>query len=284
MDAKTKLCAVIGNPIGHSLSPQIHNAAFAELRLNFAYVAFQVEDVAAAMAGVRGLGIVGLSITIPHKVTSMAEMDQVDPVAQGIGCINTVHNVDGKLVGYNTDGLGAMNSLLEAGCKLDGSKVLVLGSGGAARAIAVTLAHKCELNSMTILGVIKDEREKLAQDVAAGTEAPVVNDDVNEETLAEHVPSSDVIIHCTPIGMHPKTDDTLVPEDLFREGQTVFDAVYNPLETVLLKQASAKKCRTIRGMEMFVRQAVAQFELWTGETAPYDVMAKVVRDALESKA
>lgn len=283
MDAKTRLCAVIGNPIGHSLSPQIHNAAFAELGLNYAYVAFEVEDVPAAIQGVRALGIAGLSVTIPHKVATMLEVDEVDPVAQDIGCVNTVVNHDGILSGYNTDGFGALNALLAAGCDLDGRSVLILGSGGAARAIAITLAHKCLLEKMTILGVIEEERSILAEQAQSQTCFAVEHGDLTAEILEETLPQHDVLIHCTPVGMYPKTTETVVPESLLRPELWVFDVVYNPFETTLLKQAKARGCQVVPGVEMFVRQAVTQFELWTGQEAPIKVMFDVVVRALENR-
>jgi len=265
------------------LSPQIHNAAFAELGLNYSYVAFEVDDVPGAMEGVRALGIAGLSVTIPHKVATMVEMDEVDPVAQDIGCVNTVVNSEGRLIGYNTDGLGALHALLAAGCDLDGRSVLILGSGGAARAIAITLAHKCLLEKMTILGILEEERTILAQQAQSQTCYVVEHADLAESVLQEILPQHDVLIQCTPVGMYPKTEATLVPESLLRPDLWVFDVVYNPLETMLLRQAKALGCHVVAGAEMFVRQAAAQFELWTGETAPINVMFDVVLEALQRR-
>ena len=282
MDAKTRLCAVIGHPIGHSLSPQIHNAAFSEKNLNYVYVAFEVQDVRAALEGVRALGIAGLSVTIPHKVAAMQEMDMIDPIAEDIGCINTVVNQEGQLLGLNTDGLGALNSLLESGCDPKGKNVLLLGSGGAARAIAFTLAHKETPQSLTILGIEEQERSKLARDLGAKTAVNVREFNSDAEALAKWVPASDVIIHCTPVGMYPKIENSLVPPGMLRKNQWVFDVVYNPLETLLIRTAKQQGCQTVRGIEMFVRQAVAQFELWTRESAPVKTMFKVVQDALKA--
>ncbi|MCH5374112.1 MAG: shikimate dehydrogenase, partial [Planctomycetes bacterium] len=167
VDAKTKVCAVFGHPVGHSLSPAMHNAAFEALGLPYVYVAHDVPpgSVARALDGIRVMGYRGLSVTIPHKTEAMHGVDEVDATAQGIGCINTVVNEDGRLLGFNSDGRGALNALREAGVDPKGKQVLMLGSGGAARAIAVTLACEAPPERMCILGVQMDELQQLVADV-----------------------------------------------------------------------------------------------------------------------
>jgi shikimate dehydrogenase len=279
----TRFCMVIGDPIAHSLSPAIHNAAYAELGLDFVYVACRVADVKGALAGMRALdNFRGMSVTIPHKVSVMAHMDEIGDVDRAIGAINTVVHEADRLVGLNTDGPGALKALVDAGVDLDGKNVLMLGSGGAARAIAFTLAWDNRLAQLKLLDIDREMLAGLAADLTAGTRAAIASEVMTEEILAAAMATADVIIHCTPIGMHPKTDASLVPPALFRPGQVVFDVVYTPLETKLLADARAKGLQTISGVEMFVNQAVLQFERFTGADAPIEVMRRVVMEHLTS--
>jgi shikimate dehydrogenase len=282
IDAKTRVCALFGHPVGHSRSPEIHNAAFEALGLPFVYVAHDIEpgQVGQALAGVRALGYRGLSVTIPHKVEAMHGVDAVDEIAQGIGCINTVVNDGGRLTGYNSDGLGALGALRDAGADPAGKRTVVLGSGGAARAITVTLAREAPPSLMTILGVVPDELERLVQDVRQRGRATVAGHLLTPEVLARELETAEILLHCSPIGMHPKDNESLVPTQLLRPGLVVFDAVYNPRRTKLLREAAAAGCRTIEGIEMFLGQAYVQFELWTGQRAPRDVMRRVLEEKL----
>jgi|CXWL01.1.fsa_nt_gi shikimate dehydrogenase len=276
INAHTQLCGILGNPVEHSLSPAIHNAAFQMLGLNFVYLAFRVEDLPGAVKGLRALGnLRGFSVTIPHKVAAMSLLDEVEPTALKIGSINTIVIEQGRLKGYNTDASGAMRAMKEAGVSLSGQRVVLLGSGGAARAIAFALAGE-GVGGLTMLGIDDKERQGLARDVQEKTGLRVEEGPPTEERLAQVLPSAQVLLHCTPIGMHPKVDATTVPAQLLGSHLTVMDIVYNPLETRLLREAKAAGCRTIRGVEMFVHQAVAQFELWTGKPAPVEVMRHVL--------
>ncbi len=280
IDGKSRVCAVIGNPVEHSLSPALHNAAFAEKGLNMCYVAFRVEDIEAAMAGVKGLNLLGLSVTIPHKVAVMGCLDEVDETAGRIGSVNTVLNREGRLIGYNSDGMGAVRALREADVPMTDEKVTILGSGGAARAIAFTLGKEVALREMVLLGVEVDECRRLAEDLEKALPFPVRWEAMNLETLGRHVPDSAGLIHCTPVGMNPHEEQTVLDRQLLCPGQFVFDIVYNPLRTRLLQEAEQVGCRTVQGVEMFIHQAVFQFELWTGEQAPVECMRRVVMEAL----
>lgn len=276
INTRTKLCGVIGNPVDHSLSPAIHNAAFQRLGLNFVYLAFRVEDLPAAIRGIRALGNVrGFSITIPHKIAVIPHLDQVETTAQHIGAVNTIVVENGALTGYNTDASGALRALTDAGVTLTDRRVLMLGSGGAARAIAFAF-RDTGIERLTILGIDDAERYGLAHDLREKTRLKVEDDRLDEETLRRTVPESQVLLHCTPLGMSPKINDTAVPAALFHPSLTVMDIVYNPLETRLLREAKAAGCKAIRGIEMFLNQAVAQFELWTNQSAPADVMRAVL--------
>ncbi len=282
MDAKTRLCAVIGNPIEHSLSPAIHNAAFDYLGLNYVYVAFRVRDVSSAVAGVRGLGIRGLSVTIPHKVEVIKHLDEVDEVAERIGSVNTIVNDGKKLKGYTTDGTAALRSLEEKGVDINGKRILILGSGGVARAIAFTLIMKKRPASIIIGGVIQKEIDKLVQDISSTKNIfQAKGFIVNDESLEKRVQDVDILIQCTPIGMYPKTNNTPVPKRFLRNSLVVFDVIYNPFKTRLLKEAEETGCVVVSGIDMFVYQAALQFELWTKQSAPIDVMKKALLENLK---
>lgn len=277
LDAKTKVFAVIGDPIGHSLSPVMHNRAFEDMGINAVYTAFNVkaEELGDAIKGFRALGFGGVNVTIPHKVNVMDYVDKLSDEARIIGAVNTIEFGD-KIIGHNTDGMGALRALKDAGADPRGKKVLLLGSGGAARAIAVTLALRGDISYLTILGVIQEEVEKLAGDVTKNTQLDVVGALLNENTLGNEIGNVDFIIHATPVGMHPKTDESLVSRDLFRKGQVVMDIVYNPRETKLIKEAKKAGCVSVEGLEMFVNQGVEAEKIWLGVEAPSRLMKDVV--------
>jgi shikimate dehydrogenase len=272
-----------GNPVEHSLSPAIHNRAFAELGLDFVYLAFRVEDVRSALSGMRALeNFRGMSVTIPHKVAILDVLDEIDEVDRQIGSINTVVNEHGRLIGSGSDGPGARQALHDAGIEPGKQNVLILGSGGAARAIAFNLAHDDPPASLTILGILEDELGKLADDLREKTRIAVSAGPLTRENLARYLAASSVLIHATPIGMHPKVDASLVPPELLHTDLSVMDIVYNPYQTQLLRNAEAKGLKVIPGIEMFVNQAMIQFEKWTGQAAPRGIMREVVLDHLTS--
>jgi shikimate dehydrogenase len=277
INAQTKLCGLLGNPVDHSLSPAIHNAAFQKLGLNFVYLAFRVENLAGAIQGIRSLGnLRGFSVTIPHKVAVIPFLDEVETTAKHIGSVNTIVVEDGKLTGYNTDASGALRALQNAGVSLKGRRVLMLGSGGAARAIAFALAMDKAIAGLTILGVDEKERRGLITDLKARTPLHVEEGPLSEDWLDRTIKDSHILLHCTPIGMHPKVEESCVPASLLRSHLMVMDIVYNPRETKLLREAKQAGCLTIRGLEMFLNQAIGQFALWTGQAAPADVMRAVL--------
>ncbi|MFH0812853.1 MAG: shikimate dehydrogenase [Pseudomonadota bacterium] len=282
INAKTKVCILIGDPVEHSFSPLIHNAGFQELGVNFVYVAFQVKskDIGNAIKGIKALNIRGASITLPHKVTAIEYMDRLDPVARKIGSINTIVNENGELKGFSSDGMGALKALHDHKVELDGKNVLILGSGGVARAIAFTLVMNTRLNRLSVLGIIKDEIEALVNNLQTVTETEVQGTVMEENILQKSMLSSHILINCTPRGMYPKAEESPVPRDFLRKELLVFDVVYNPPKTKLLQDAQSLGCDTISGIEMFINQAVLQFELWTGVKAPEAVMKKVILDHL----
>lgn len=277
IDSDTRICGVIGHPIGHSFSPIIHNAGYAALNLNFVYLALDVHDVAGCLAGFRAIhGFRGLSVTIPHKLAVISHLDQVDDTARKVGSVNTISKSDGALVGTTTDGPGTLRAFQEAGVDLRGRRIVFLGSGGAVRAVAFAMADRAGPESIRILGrtavnvgrLVGDLRDKTGAEVSAGSL------DADLETA---VAEADVVVQGTPIGMHGSdTDESIVPDDLLQPRHVVFDMVYRPLKTRLILDAERRGCRTIPGIEMLLHQAALQFELWTGRKAPLPAM----RDAL----
>lgn len=279
----TQVCAVIGNPVEHSLSPAIHNAAFESLDLDYVYVACPVEDVRGAMDGMRAFkNFRGMSVTIPHKIEVMKYVDEISPVDRKIGSINTVIHDGDRLIGLGTDGAGALKALTDGGVTVEGKNVLMLGAGGAARAVSFTLALSTKLNELALLDINKAQLEGLKTDLETGTDAIIRSFVMNEHSLAAAMERADLIINCTPIGMHPKVDASLIPKALFRSGQVVFDIVYTPLETKLLADARSCGLKVISGVEMFINQAALQFEQFTGVEAPVEVMRRVVMEHLRS--
>jgi shikimate dehydrogenase len=277
----TKLCAVIGDPVSHSLSPAIHNRAFQELGLDFVYLAFRVEDLRSAVSGVRALeNFRGLSVTIPHKVAILEYLDEVAEVDRQIGSINTVVSEGGRLRGFGSDGPGARQALVQGGVEVAGEPVLILGSGGAARAIGFDLAHHAAPSSLVILGVVEGELEALVRDLKERTGVNAAGELLSDRTLERRLAESRVLIHATPVGMHPGDHQCLVPPAWMHRDLAVMDIVYNPYQTELLKRAKARGLETVPGIEMFVNQALLQFEAWTGERAPRQVMREVVLDHL----
>lgn len=277
INAHTQLCGLLGNPVEHSLSPAIHNAAFQKLGLNFVYLAFKVEDLAGALKGLRALGnLRGFSVTIPHKVAVIPLLDEVEQTAKNIGAVNTIVIENGRLIGSNTDASGALRALTDAGIALKGQRVLMLGSGGAARAIAFALGAGTGIAGLTLLGIDDKERQGLVKDLRAKTSLQLTDGTITDDALRRAIDESQVLLHCTPLGMHPNVNHSCVPASLLKPHLTVMDIVYNPLDTKLLKDARAAGCKTIRGIEMFLNQAVGQFELWTKQKAPVDVMRQVL--------
>lgn len=282
IDASFTVCALLGMPARHSMGPLIHNTAFEALGLPFVYVAHDVvpADLGKAMEGVRALAYRGLSITMPHKVTALSLVDEADELATVIGCINTVVNDGGRLRGYNTDGLGALFALSNAGIDPTGRRVTILGSGGAARAIAGTLALRAKPSELILLGVVEKELLVLGEDLRERTSARVVTQLLDTTSLSQAASNAEILLHCSPIGMTPNSDATLVPKSLLRSEMAVFDAVYNPRRTKLIQDAAKAGCQVVEGMEMFLGQAMIQFKLWTGCEAPAAVMRQVIEARL----
>ena len=264
----TKIYGVLGNPIGHSLSPVMHNAAFKAAGVNALYAAFESSDLKRSIVGMRALGICGMSVTIPFKTSVIPCLDELDSLAERIGAVNTIVNKSGRLKGYNTDGLGAMKAL-EAKIDLAGKRCVLVGAGGAARGIGFMARE----SGMAL--VVANRSVDRGRALAAFLKCRFIPLERIRET------KTDVLIQTTPVGMFPHENASPVPDDMLQEGMTVMDAIYNPLETRLLKSARAKGCNTISGLEMFIHQGAEQFRLWTGLDPDVDLMRSTVKNALE---
>jgi shikimate dehydrogenase len=261
---------VIGDPIGHSLSPVLQNAGFAARRMNAIYLPFLVHDLKDFLGAVGPLGIKGFSITIPHKERILRHLDGCDPLAEKIGAVNTVVvRGNGKLYGYNTDYVGVLRTL-QTRIPLQNSRVLILGAGGAARAVAFALA---EAGASVCVSARRIEKAKsLAR--AAGGEA-IARKQLRGEFF-------DAIVNATPVGMHPNVRQSPLDANELN-CRLVFDTIYRPRETRLLQLAARRGIQTVSGLDMFVAQGTAQWEIWTGERAPYDTMRRAVLRALEQE-
>jgi len=281
VSGKTKICAIIGDPVEHTMSPAMHNAAFQKMGLDYLYIPFRVapEQLPQAVAGLKSLNVAGFNVTIPHKVAVMPLLDGLDPLAEKIGAVNTVVNEDGKLRGYNTDAEGFYRVLLEQGFSLQGKNVVLLGAGGAARALAYILAEKGA--RLTIL----NRRQELdwAENIAR-----FILDDLNKEVkvfelgnISKALPGADLLVNATSVGMSPADNASPVPAPLLEKVPVVFDIVYNPLKTRLLKEAAAAGAQTISGIDMLAWQGALSFEKWTGKSAPVDLMRQEAVKMLE---
>lgn len=272
IDANTKICCLIGDPVEHSLSPLIHNAGYQTLGINYVYVPFRVKDIKQAIEGIRGLGIRGASITLPHKTSAIKYIDQIDPLAKEIGAVNTIVNDDNVLTGFNTDCGAALKALAEV-VPLGGKKAVLIGSGGAASAIAVGL--KKNGVELVVLNRTEDKASELAKLVNA--------EDFGSLERLPVVSSADILINATSVGMWPKANESIIPKHLLHNRLTVFDTVYNPKETRLLAEARERGCVIVYGYKMLLYQAAMQFELFTGHQAPLPAMESALTQALEGE-
>jgi len=258
----------------------MHNAAFNDLKLDFVYVAFRVkkEELGNALSGVRSLGIHGLNVTMPHKNAVINHLDETDPTAKFIGAVNTVLNDDGKLIGFNTDGAGALKALTENGVDLLGKKLLLLGAGGAAKAIAFQAAQ--EVEELRILNRTAEKAKRLAEVLRRKFNKRIKGNSLSANLIKEEVKDSDILINATSVGMHPNIDQSLVDPEWLRPDLCVMDIVYNPIETRLTKDAKSIGAKVISGIEMLIYQGAASFEVWTNSPAPVQVMKQAVLSKL----
>ncbi len=271
INTDTKIYGIIANPVGHSMSPDIHNAAFDKLNLNCLYLPFKVDgEPNAFIEDFKQIPVYGYSVTIPHKESVQKSLSQIEPLAQQIGAVNTiVMQKNNELHGYNSDCWAAINAV-ENKINLTDKNCLIIGAGGAARAIAFGLQSRQA--NISICNRTFEKAQNLAKECngLAITQAEV-------QSI-----KWDVILNTTSVGMSPNTDETPFDKNGFTPNCVVFDAIYNPLETKLLKEANSKQAKTINGVEMFIAQGARQFELWTGAKAPKDIMQNVMLAKLKN--
>lgn len=283
---KTKIIGIFGDPIEHSLSPLMHNQAFQVLDLDYTYVPFNVKknDLRDAIASIVKLGLVGINVTIPHKEAVISLLDEVSTDAKLIGAVNTIVNDNGKLVGYNTDGAGFYQSLVRViGEKPRDKKILILGTGGASRAVAFQLALE-DAGELILTNRNFEKADKLAEEVTNNTKAKVDTIEFTTANMELIVPQADIIINTTPIGMYPNINKIpIIDTKLINPKTIVSDLIYNPHKTLLLRQAEEKGALVVPGIGMLLYQGVLAFEKWTGQRAPVDVMDKVLMEFLFNK-
>lgn len=274
----TNVVGLIGHPVEHSFSPPMHNAAFKALKMDYVYTAFDVNpnDLENAIKGAEALNIKGFNVTIPHKIEVMKYLSEIDDVAGLIGAVNTIDFKN--LKGYNTDGIGAIKAIEEV-TSVKNKNVLIAGAGGASRAISFYLA-KYGVDNLTILNRNIERAASLAGDVL---DSALINN-VKSDSISkinDYLSDADILINTTPVGMHPNVDvDPIASSDCMHENLVVFDAVYNPNETVLIKEAIKAGAKPVYGIKMLLYQGAESFEIWTGRKAPVDVMENALTKTL----
>ncbi|MBW3625815.1 MAG: shikimate dehydrogenase [Armatimonadetes bacterium] len=274
--SSTKLLAVIGDPVKHSFSPLMQNAAVRALGLDLCYVAFHVrpESVGAALNGMRALNIMGMNVTVPHKEAVIPFLDEISDEAARVGAVNTIHHIEGRLIGYNTDVYGILTSLKEtAGLAPLPPTVAVLGASGAARGVVYGLGTRPEVERILIYNRTPEKAESLAREMSPWTHARLESYPLAETELVAGLRSSQLLINTTSVGMHPRVDESPVGDGAaLHPDLVVYDIVFNPLETKLIRQAQAVGAKGVGGIEMLVYQGAKSFEIWTGIYPPVEVM------------
>lgn len=277
---KTKIIGVIGNPIEHSLSPPMHNNAYKQMNMDYKYVSFEVKPqyIKEVITAAKTMNIKGLNVTIPYKTDIIEYLDEIDLTAKRINAVNTISFENDVAKGYNTDGLGAIKSIQKF-TDLTDKNVLVLGAGGASKAITFTLINH-NIKHLTIANRSKENAEKLIDNLKRQTQFNDIDFiSINEVNDLDDI---DIIINTTPIGMYPNTDvDTPIKTDNINENHIVMDIIYNPLETKLLKQAKANGATTIPGTHMLINQGIAAFEIFTGQTPTYKSFEEALLEQLK---
>jgi shikimate dehydrogenase len=276
INAATRLCAVLGSPIRHSASPAMHNAAFAALGLNWRYLAFEVDpkNLRAAIEGARAMGFAGLNLTVPHKLLAVDMVDELDASAKTWGAVNTIKFENGRAIGFNTDADGLANSLRhDLAVELRGAKVLLLGAGGAGRTAALKLAAE-NVAELFLVNRTASKAEEIAGEIKKQFSSIKVSGGYPNANV-------DLLLNATSLGLKPE-DGSPLDEKQFSLKQTraVYDMIYQPAETALLKNAKAAGCQTANGIGMLVGQGAKAFEIWTGQTAPVAVMRRAVEGSV----
>ncbi|UCC20742.1 MAG: shikimate dehydrogenase [Promethearchaeota archaeon] len=281
--ANTQVFCVIGYPIEHSMSSIMHNVAINELNLDCVYLAFKIhpKNLKFAVKGFRAFDIKGINVTMPFKQKIMVYLDEIEPLAQRIGAINTIKNDKGHLIGRNTDGEGALKSILDAGYSISGKNILLLGAGGGGRTLAFILAEYA--NKMVITNRTEKKAIKLANDIKKYYNINVEGKSNSFNVLKDESKGADILINTTPIGMYPNIEESPIPDKFLHDGLIVFDIVYNPLKTKLMKEAAKIGCKVLGGLDMLINQGVLAFEWWTGKTPNNQLMKAKIMEYLRLK-
>jgi shikimate dehydrogenase len=281
--SKTKIFCVIGHPIEHSMSPIMWNPALQELGIDYVYLAFDVhpKNLEKAISGIRSLDIRGINVTLPHKETVIKYLDEIDSIASKIGAINTIKNDEGTLKARNTDADGAKKSLIDAGCNISGKNIVFLGAGGVARSLAYIMAE--ESNSIILTDLIEERAIAVANEIKEKMKVNIEGKISNKDTINKSLKKADILINATPIGMYPRVEDTPIAKDMLNADLFVFDVVYNPLETRLIREAAEIGCQTLGGLDMLLNQGILAFEWWTNQKPKKSLMKKKIVEFLGLK-
>jgi shikimate dehydrogenase len=265
------------------MSPIMHNAAIRDLNLNYIYLAFNIHPTKLNLAvnGFKVFNIKGINVTIPFKEKIMEFLDEIDPIALRIGAVNAIKNDDGYLTGRNTDAEGGIKALLNAGYSISGKRVLILGAGGAARALTYAIAN--DVSKIVIANRTKEKGLKIAHDIRMHYGLNIQGKDFNRKVLREESKKADILINTTPIGMYPDTNKSPIAKELLHEELLVYDIVYNPLETKLMKDAAEIGCKILGGLDMLVNQGVLAFEWWTNKKPNASLMKHKIIEVLGVK-
>ena len=279
INGSTVLVGVIGNPVKHSLSPVILNAAFREAKINWVYTAFETheEKLADAIGGIRALGIAGLSVTMPHKAKVCSLLDEISDSAQSLGAVNCIVNDAGNLKGHNTDGDGFLDAVKhDAGLDVAGKKVLVIGSGGSARSIIYSLG-KAEAREIAVINRTKNKA------LDALELADSVGRYVEENEISKVVSEADLVVNATPVGMSDIEGTSSFPlePNLLTKGQLPVDLIYHPISTPWMEALRDRGVEVHGGLSMLIFQAAKAFKLWTGKDSPVEAMRKAALDEIE---
>lgn len=282
----TRIVGVFGDPVEHTLSPAMHNAAFHYLKLNYIYLPFRVKksSLRDALRGVVALDICGLNLTIPHKIEAMKFLDEIDEEAKLIGAVNTIKIENGKLKGYNTDGRGFFYSIYkDCGFNPINKRILIIGAGGAARAIAIHLSSRLgKSGKIIIANRTRSKARRIVEDIIKHNGCDTVDIPLKEGAINAETNNIHLLINATSVGMNPR-DPEIVKEEFFKKAsklQLVYDLIYAPQQTQLLKDAEKYKVRVSNGLGMLLYQGALSFEIWTGKKAPIQVMRKALQKAI----
>lgn len=281
INAETRLACLIGDPVEKSFSPKIHNAWFNYFKLNYVYLAFRVPSfkLKEAINGLRILNVIGFNVTIPHKISIINFLDEIDFQAKNIGAVNTVLNKNDKFIGFNTDIDGVFYAFDKANISINDSTCLIIGAGGAAKACAHAFAIK-KCKKIIILNRSLEKAISLSKEIKEKYNIESLYEELNKENIKKFSNMSDIIVNATPIGSYYASNESIFPEELLREDLVVFDVVYNPIKTKLIEDAINKNAKIVYGIDMLIGQAAKAFKIWTGLEPPIEIAFNILKSEL----